>query len=141
MLRGHHDHGDDAEPPAEVIRSEEELRVDTVQHEVGRVRARKVVETEHVEEVVPRYTEQAEVERADVEPGDSGEVETLPDGSISIPVFEEQLIVEKRLVVVERVILRKYRVSEDQHVEADLRRERVEIDTDPGIADKVTDDR
>jgi uncharacterized protein (TIGR02271 family) len=106
----------------EVIRAEEELRVDTVQHEVGRVRARKVVETEHVEEVVPRYTERAEVERADVEPGDSGQVETLPDGSIPIPVFEEQLIVEKRLVVVERVILRKYQVSEDQHVEAELRR-------------------
>jgi hypothetical protein len=86
MLRRHHDRGGDAERPAEVIRSEEELRVGTVQHEVGRVRARKVVETEHVEQVVPRFTEQAEVERADVEPGDSGEVETLPDGSISIPV-------------------------------------------------------
>ena len=30
---------------------------------------------------------------------DSGEVETLPDGSISIPVFEEQLVITKRLVV------------------------------------------
>src|SRR5829696_1278768 len=107
MLRRHPDR-DEPERSAEVVRSEEALRVGAVEHEAGRVRARKVVETEHVEQVVPRYTEQAEVERADVEPGDSGEVETLPDGSISIPVFEEQLIVEKRLVVVERVVLRKY---------------------------------
>ena len=141
MLRRNRDNPGAADRPAEVIRSEEELRVGTTQHEVGRVRARKVVETEHVEEVVPRYTEQADVERADAEPEDSGQVETLPDGSISIPVFEEQMIVEKRLVVRERVILRKYRVSEEHRVEADLRREHVEIDTDPKIADKVTDER
>ena len=141
MLRRHRDNPDDPDRASEVIRSEEELRVGTVQHEVGRVRARKVVDSEHVEHVVPRYTEQAEVERAQAEPEDSGEVETLPDGSISIPVFEEQLIVEKRLVVRERVILRNHRVSEEHRVEADLRREHVEIDTDPEIADKVTDER
>jgi len=66
--------------------------------------------------------EHADLEREAPEEGDSGEVEVLPDGSISIPVFEEELVVEKRLVVRERVIVRKQMVSEDRVVEADLRR-------------------
>src|SRR5215210_7018536 len=99
MLRRHQDRTPDPERPVEVVRSEEELRVGTAEHEVGRVRARKVVDSEHIEQVVPRYTEHADVERADAEPGDSGQMETLPDGSISIPLFEEELVVEKRVVV------------------------------------------
>ena len=65
--------------------------------------------------------------------GDSGEVETLPDGSLSIPVFEEQIVVEKRLVVRERVVVRRTTVYEEQVVAADLRRERVEIETDGDV--------
>jgi uncharacterized protein (TIGR02271 family) len=92
----------------------------------------------HVDEIVPRYVEHAEVERADAEPTDSGQVETLADGSISIPIFEEQIVIEKRLVVRERVILRKYRTTEEHRVEADLLRERLEIDASPDIADRVS---
>ena len=139
------DAGDDeaADPgaPVELTRSEEELRVGTEDVALGQVRARKVVDHERVERVVPRDTEYADVERAAVEPGtDSGQVETLPDGSVSIPVFEEQLVVEKRLVVRERVIIRKYRVTEDQRIEADLRRERVEVETDEALGDRVRPD-
>jgi uncharacterized protein (TIGR02271 family) len=97
-----------------IVRSEEELRTGTEREEVGRVRARKVVDTEHVRQVVPRYTERADVERVAPEAEDSGQVETLPDGSVSIPVFEERLVIEKRLVVTERVIIRKWRTSEDR---------------------------
>jgi uncharacterized protein (TIGR02271 family) len=121
-----------------VTRSEEELRVDTSATEAGRVRARKVNDTYHVDQVVPREVEHAQMERVEVEAGDSGQVETLPDGSISIPVFEEQIVIEKRLVVRERVILRKYRTTEEHRVEADLRRERLEIDASPDIADRVS---
>ena len=127
--------------PVEVVRSEEELRVGTEDVEVGRVRARKVVDHERVERVVPRDTEYADVERAPVDGAtDSGEVETLPDGSISIPVFEERLVVEKRLVVRERVIIRKYRVTEEHRIEADLRRERLEVEADDAIADRMRRD-
>jgi len=114
-----------------VVRSEEELAIGTEVHEAGRVRARKEVDVEHHRQVVPRGVEHADVERsAEVLEGDSGQVETLPDGSISIPVFEEQIVVEKRLVVRERVIIRKHTVTEEHVVEADLKRERVEIETD-----------
>jgi len=38
---------------------------------------------------------------------DSGEIEYLDDGSVSIPIIDEELVVYKRLVVRERVIVRK----------------------------------
>jgi stress response protein YsnF len=65
-----------------------------------------------VETVIPRV-EHAEVERqAPADPSaDSGEVEVLPDGSLSIPVFEEELVVQKRLVVRERIIVRQGEVA------------------------------
>jgi hypothetical protein len=62
--------------------------------------------------------------------GDSGEVEVLPDGSVSVPVLEEELVVTKRVVVKERIIVRKQVESETRTVEADLARERVEITED-----------
>ena len=126
--------------PDEIVRSEEELEVSTVTREAGRVRARKVVDHERVEQTVPVSSEQASTERVPAAEGDSGEVETLPDGSLSIPVFEERLVVEKRLVVRERVIIRKHTVVEEQLVIADLARERVEIDADDAVVDRVLAD-
>lgn len=120
----------------EVVRSEEQLRPKTEQVEAGRVRARKEVDVQTVEQVVARGVEQPDLrdlERRPVQEGDSGQVETLPDGSISIPVFEEQLVIEKRLVVRERVVLRKETYYEQHTVRADLRRERVEIETEGDV--------
>lgn len=120
-------------------RNEEELQVEGRQVETGRVRARKIVSHERVERVVPRGIEHADVERIPVEGPDSGLVETLPDGSVSIPVFEEQLVVDKRLIVRERVIVRKHTVYEEHRVEADLRRERVEVEADPTVEERVVE--
>ncbi|HEX2048892.1 MAG TPA: YsnF/AvaK domain-containing protein [Acidimicrobiales bacterium] len=125
------------EDETEVIRREEELRVGTTAHEAGKVGVRKVVDHERAATVVGVGTEHADFERHPVAEGDSGEVEVLPDGSISVPVFQEELVIEKRLVVRERVIVRKHTVVEDRLVEADLRRERVEIEADPEVADRV----
>jgi stress response protein YsnF len=44
--------------------------------------------------------------------GDQGEVLSLPDGSLSVPVFEEQLVVPPTWVVRERVVLRKTTVTD-----------------------------
>ena len=122
----------------ELIRSEEELDVATRQREAGRVRARKVVDHEQVERTVPVGTEHAETERVAAAEGDSGQVETLADGSLSIPIFEERLVVEKRLVVRERIIIRKHTVYEDRRITADLRRERIEVEVDEEVMDRVT---
>ena len=116
-----------------LVRHEEELALGKTETVTGAVRARKRVESERVQEVVPRSIEHAEFERAPATAGDSGEIETLPDGSISIPIFEEELVVTKRLVVRERAVIRERTVTERHSVEAELRKERVEIDADPGV--------
>jgi uncharacterized protein (TIGR02271 family) len=122
----------------ELIRHEEELVAGTRVEEVGSARAHKFVGAEHVEELVSRDYEDADVERASANEQDSGEVETLPDGSVSIPILEEELVITKRMVVRERVIIRKRTVTEQHRVEAELLRERVEIDADPGV--ELTDE-
>ena len=120
---------------ASVVRHEEELAVGTATTETGSVRVRKQVETYPIDQAVERHTEQIAglEERVPAVEGDSGEVETLPDGSVSIPVFEEELVVTKRVVVRERVIIRKSTVVDEHRIQTELRRERVEIDADPGV--------
>ncbi|MCW2815200.1 MAG: hypothetical protein JWN84_2655 [Nocardioides sp.] len=118
----------------EVVAHEERAHVGTELHESGRVRVRKHVETYPVEETVSRSVERADTsERVEALEGDTGEVETLPDGSVSIPVFEEVLVVTKKLVVRERVIVRKHTVVDEHTLETELRREHVSVEADGGI--------
>ena len=132
--------GEDDE--AAVVRREEEVALGRVEREVGRVRLRKVVEEQPFEDVVPRGIEHADLERLPADPEDPGDVRQLPDGSVSIPVFEEQLVVEKRLVVRERLLVRKRVESVPERIRADLRREVVEVEVDPEAEDRVhVDDR
>jgi hypothetical protein len=54
---------------------------------------------------------------------------------ISVPIVREELVVERRPVVKEVVVIRKRAAREERVVEADLRRERLEVDRrdlDPG---------
>lgn len=124
-----------------VLRSEEELQVDTATTSAGILRLRKTVEEEPAAATVTHTSEQVQVDHVEPTEADSGLVETLPDGSVSIPVFEERLVIEKKLVVRERIIVRKIRVTENRQVDATLRRERVEIDADPEVASRVQDER
>ena len=125
--------GDDA---VDVTRFEERAVVGTELHETGRVRVKKHVETYPVEEVVSRSIEHADTsERLPAVEGDTGEVQTLEDGSVSIPVFEEVLVVTKKLVVRERVIVRKRTVIDEHTLQTELRREHVTVDTDGDVGD------
>jgi uncharacterized protein (TIGR02271 family) len=126
--------------PTDVLRSEEELDATVASHEAGRAWTQTSVEEVDVRERVPRHVEYADVERTDATETDSGQVETLPDGSISIPVFEEKLVIEKRLVVRERVIIRKRTVTEEHVVDATLRREHVDVVADDDVAERVYED-
>jgi uncharacterized protein (TIGR02271 family) len=121
------------EEPA-VVRHEEDVAVAKQWHEVERLGVRRVVDHERVSDDYPREREELAYERVPVADNDSGEIETLADGSISIPLYEEELEVVTRTVLRERVIIRKERVTEWQTVEAERRRERVELelrDADP----------
>ena len=122
--------GADARADATLDRREEELELRVRAEPAGAVKARKRVETERVEQVVPRQIEHADVERLAPDETDSGEVETHADGSVSIPIFAEELVVTKRLVVRERVLVRKRTVTEQHRIEAELRKERVELEGD-----------
>jgi uncharacterized protein (TIGR02271 family) len=109
------------------------LRIGTRPSHAGTVRARKSVETHPVEEEVSRLVEEADVESIPAESQDSGEIETLPDGSISIPVLEEQLVVTKRLVVRERIVIRKNARTEREVIRDELRKEQVSIETEGDV--------
>lgn len=130
--------GDQANTTA-VTRHEERLVTGTELHETGRVRVQKHVETYPVDEVIERSTEHVDTsERQPALEGDSGEVLTLDDGSVSIPVFEEVLVVTKKLVVRERVIVRKHTVIDEHVLQTELRREHVTVDADDGVVVDAT---
>jgi len=131
---GNPDRTEDGPAAAETVRHEERLDVGTETVESGRLHVRKHVETHPVEYSVPRDVEHVDTsERISVEEGDSGEVEVLDDGSVSIPVFEEVLVVTKRLVVRERVIVRKHTVVDEHRLQTELRREHVTVDADDSV--------
>jgi uncharacterized protein (TIGR02271 family) len=133
------------QPPAApeegiLIRHEEAVvDVDKTWRGIGLVRGRKRVDSHLVRELIPRGVENVLLERTPPNEDDSGRIETLPDGSISIPVYEEELVITKRIVLRERVIVRKETVVREERVEAELRRERVEVEGDDGVV--VADER
>jgi uncharacterized protein (TIGR02271 family) len=116
-----------------LIRHEEEAAIDRRTVDAGSVHVRKRVESEPYRETVERAIEHGDVERQAAVEGDSGEIETLPDGSVSIPIFEERVVVTKQLVVRERVVVHKRTTNEAHEIQTELRRERVEVDADEGV--------
>jgi uncharacterized protein (TIGR02271 family) len=117
-----------------MTRSEEELRVGKTSQERGRVRLRKYVETEHVQTTVPVQREEVHVER---EPITDANLDQALDGpEISeeeheIVLHEEQPVVEKHAVPKERVRLQKDTVTDEREIADEVRKERIEGDTDP----------
>lgn len=95
----------------------------------GVVRAHTTVERLRVDQTVPRGIVHADVERTGPEPRDDGQVHTLADGSLSIPVLEEQIVVTRRTVVRERVIVRKRTVTEHVRVQGEVCREHVTVES------------
>ena len=130
-------HGGAPGEGASFVRHEEELRLGKRTQDVGSVRVRKGVAVEPVAEDIPRLIEYAgdNVERVAAREEDSGEVEVLADGSVSIPLLEERLVVSKETFVRERLIVRKERVHEDEHVEAEVRREYVDLVEDRNVTE------
>jgi stress response protein YsnF len=117
----------------EAMTREERQRATQGLSQPGTGWAGKDVGVERVAEYFPRDVEEIEMEHIDPNEEDSGEIETLPDGSLSIPILEEELVITKRVVVRERIIIRKQIQKEQVLVEADLRRERVSIVADAEV--------
>jgi uncharacterized protein (TIGR02271 family) len=117
----------DAGREERITRSEEELSIDKRMVESGEVDIRKHVETEHVRRPVTRKREDVDIERHAVRgrehAGRIGE-----DEEIRVPLREEEVVVEKHPVVKEELVVRRRTVEEEVDVEADLRKEKIDVD-------------
>ena len=122
---------------------EEELRVDKRNVVTGRVQVKTVVDSV---EKLARATlegEQVEVTRVPI----NTEVATVPtqrtEGDVLIiPIFEEVLFVEKRLVLKEELHIRRRATREDVEVPITLRKQRAIVERNPApeIEKEVNDD-
>ncbi len=113
-----------------IQRSEEELRVGTRKREAKEVKVRKRIVTERQRMSVPKVSEEVTVERVPVEGRDAAELGggKLGEDEIVVPVAEEEVVVEKRPVVKEEIRIRKDVVHEEEVIEADVRKEEIDID-------------
>jgi uncharacterized protein (TIGR02271 family) len=121
--------GDDLEDEDElrVQRTEEELRAGTRERQAGALNVRKRVRTDRERIEVPTRREEVTVDRVPVE-GEAATEAEIGDDEVSIPLTEEEVVVEKRPVIKEEVRIRKDVVEDTEVVEEDVRREEVDID-------------
>lgn len=109
-----------------------EERLDVEKHSVpaGEAVVRKHVETEHVRQDVPLMREGVTVERRPIPQGQavSGEM-TINEDEVHIPLMAEEVTVGKHVVATEEVVIKKTRSEETKAVEADLRREKVDVES------------
>ena len=109
-----------------VQRSEEELRAGVREREAVQVSVRKRVRTERESIVVPKRREEVSVDRVPVnEPASEGQI---GEDEVSVPVVEEEIVVEKRPIVKEEIRVRKDVVQDEEIVEEDVRKEEIDID-------------
>jgi uncharacterized protein (TIGR02271 family) len=116
---------------------EEELVARKDLQQLGEIIIRKSVEEVPGRLEVDAYAEEVEVEHEPVgqvvsERGKPWE----EDGTLIVPVYEEQLVVSKRLVLRERLRIRRVGTTQRQLFEDTLRRERVVIE-DPQQTGRV----
>ena len=108
-----------------VQRSEEELRAGTRERGAGSVNVRKRVRIDRERIEVPTRREEVSVERV---PTSGGATEAqIGEDEVSVPVVEDEVVVQKKPVAKEEIRVRKDVVHERQIVEEDVRREEVEI--------------
>jgi uncharacterized protein (TIGR02271 family) len=126
----HQTQGDDLadEDELRVQRTEEELAAGTREREAGALSVRKRVRTDREQVEVPTRREQVSVERVPVEEGTAASEAQIGDDEISVPVTEEEVVVEKRPVAKEEIRIRKDVVTDTEVVEEDVRREEVDVD-------------
>ena len=82
-----------------------------------------------VRETVPVMHEEVEIERHPIS-ADAGldANATIGEDEIRVPVMREEVTTSKRVVPKEEVVLHTRTVTENQVVEEDLRRERIDVD-------------
>ena len=107
----------------------EEIKVDRRTVETGRVRVRKEVHERDVVVEEPVVNEEIDVRRVPVDRVVDAPQEVRQEGETTIiPVYEEVLVVEKRLKLKEEIHVTRRRVEERQPQTVRLRREEVVVE-------------
>jgi uncharacterized protein (TIGR02271 family) len=114
-----------------MTRSEEEVRVGTAERERGRVRLRKHVVTENVQQTVPVRREEVRVEREPITGENIDAAMSGPEISEDeheVVLHEEEPVVEKRTVAKERVRLGTETHQDEREVSEEIRKEQIDVD-------------
>lgn len=135
----------DLGPAADAMtRSEERMHVGTEQVEAGRVRLRKYVVTEEVEQTVPVHHEEVRVVREPITEANRDAALSGPEiaeAEHEVTLHEERPVVETRAVPVERVRLVTDEVTEEETVTGEIRKERIEVEADDTVVAREADER
>jgi uncharacterized protein (TIGR02271 family) len=114
----------------------EEIAVGTREVEAGRVRLTKLVREEQQTVDQPLFAEEVNVERVAVNRVVDGPVEVRHEGdTMIVPLLEEVLVIEKRLMLREEVRVTKRRTETHQPQTVTLRKEDVKVERIPAAGD------
>lgn len=122
-----------ANPPSDDMRVipvvEEILDVQQRRVETGRVRITKIVHEREEEVNAPRVREEVTIERVTLNRMVDAPVSMRQEGdTFIIPLLEELIVVEKRLMVKEELRITKRRIEEHASQQVMLRREEVIVE-------------
>ncbi len=124
-----------------LTRSAEELRIGKRQVKAGEVEVKKRVEAERVQQPVTLRHEEVHIERRPVTGSAAARDVQITGREIRVPLTEEEAVVEKRPVVKEEVIISKHPVEEREIVEADIRKERIDVERHGDVRARDDNDR
>lgn len=110
-----------------MTRAEEELRIGKRQVETGEVVINKSVETERLQQPVERRVERVRVERRPVSGAGASMNARIENDEIRVPIIEEEVVVEKRPVVKEEIVIARDVDTETEMVEEEIRKERIDV--------------
>jgi stress response protein YsnF len=127
----------DTSSEAEVIaRAEEEVRLDKRMVTTGKVRVRTIVDVETELAKATLDGETVDITRVPIDRiVDQAPGIRVEDNVTIIPVLEEVLIIEKRLVLKEEVHIRKLATTEEVEIPVELRKQHAVIERLPADED------
>jgi uncharacterized protein (TIGR02271 family) len=112
---------------------EEELTAEKRVRDAGEVRVRKEVITEQRQVTVPVTKEEVHVERVPADASAKVGEGAFEEGTMSIPVREEEVEIRKRPVVREQVRVSRTAHQEERRADAEVRREDVRVERDDDL--------
>ncbi len=128
--------GAEARDELRVPLAAEELQAEKKERQAGEVRVRKEVVTENQQVSVPITREEVHVDRVPAsgaeQPGDAA----FREGTVSVPVREEEVEIRKRPVVKEEVRVSRTRRQEERRADAEVRHEEARIEQDGDLEKK-----